>query len=122
MSRTSEYQRLSVAEKQARHRQAMREPAIPCPHCDTQTTVADLLRHVETCPGRREPHPLSEWVGWREALALGVLPGTLSRWVRKGKVRTRGEAWRREYLRRDLAKLLAARRGVSERKLFPTGN
>ena len=25
----------------------MRELAIPCPHCDPQTTVADLLRYVE---------------------------------------------------------------------------
>jgi hypothetical protein len=125
MNRTSEYQRLSVAEKQARHRHAMREPAIPCPHCDTQTTAADLLRHVETsCPGRRQPHPLAKWVTWGEALELGVSRDTLSRWVRKGWVAARsctrqdgparpGRPARQEYLLRDITKLLALRKSIS---------
>lgn len=108
--RTSEYHRLSAAAKEARHRDRMREPAIQCPRCGTSTTVVDLPRHRQTtCPGRREPHPLSEWISWGQALELGVPPGTLSRWVRRGEVRARGPRRRREYLRLDVTLMLARR-------------
>jgi len=91
----------------------MREPAIPCPHCEAQTTAADLVRHVATtCPGRREPHALSKWVTWCEALELGVPRETMHRWVRQGRVHTRGIPRRRRYLLRDVTKLLVMRRKV----------
>jgi len=98
----------------------MREPAIACPVCETQTTVVDLPRHMESCNGPRDPHPLSEWMSWTEALALGVKQGTLSKWVRSGKVRMRGAPWRRKYLRRDIAKRMAGTTwvNVSKRKRF----
>jgi hypothetical protein len=105
----SPYQRMSISAKQAAHRERMREPSMSCPFCETQTTVADMPRHVEACTGPREPHPLSEWVGWSDALALGVPAGTLSRWVRSGRVRARGERDRREYLRRDITRLVVVR-------------
>lgn len=109
-SMVNPYHRMSRAEKVTRHREQMREPAIPCPFCETQTTVVDLPRHVKDgCPGQRAPHPLSEWVTWSEALALGVPRQTMSRWVRQGLVRARGERDRREYLRRDVTKLAVAR-------------
>jgi hypothetical protein len=105
------YGRLSVVAKQVDHRERMREPAVRCPLCEAQTTVADLLGHVaRRCPGRRAPHPLSRWVGWAEAIALGIAPGTMSRWVRRGVVLSRGGARSRQYLLRDLAVRLAERR------------
>lgn len=72
MTPTSEYGRLSLAAKQARHREAMREPAIPCPRCETMTMPADLLRHVESCPGQREPHPLNRWASRARAAATAI--------------------------------------------------
>lgn len=110
----SDYTRMSVGEKQAHHRDQMREPPIACPLCETQTTVADLVQHVEArcpearSPGRREPHPRSKWIGYREALVLGGVPkATLSRWVKLGRVRVRSPGDRRQYLLRDLVRLRA---------------
>jgi hypothetical protein len=109
-SQTS-YHRMSVAEKQAYARANVREQAVACPKCDTQTTAADLLEHVEKrCQGPREPGPGSKWVTWREALALGVTGWTLSRWVSAGDVRFRGELNERQYLLRDIAMRLMHRR------------
>ena len=49
-----DYNRAPVGEKQAYHRDRMREPAIACPYCETRTTVAGLLSHIdERCKGRR---------------------------------------------------------------------
>lgn len=122
MARTSKYARLSITAKQAAYRAAMSEPTIPCPHCETQTTAADLIRHVETsCPGQREPHVLSKWVTWPEALKLGVTAWRLSRWARRGSVRSRtllgaderarpGRPARRAYLLRDITRMIALRR------------
>jgi hypothetical protein len=113
---------MSLADKQARHRNRMREPAVSCPECGTQTTAADLIAHVAArCPGPRDPHPGSKWVSWRDALALGVLRGTLSKWVARGAVRVRGETQQREYLMRDIAVRVAAARAQQRRK-FPGGN
>lgn len=105
----ADYHRMSVAGKQAAHREKMREPAIACPRCETQTTVADLLRHAEACPGRGPVHPLSKWVTWREVLGLGVPDSTLDRWVKRGVVQTDGPARKRRYLLRDVVKLMARR-------------
>jgi len=106
-----QYQRLSLAAKQALHRERMREPAVVCPVCETQTTAAELLEHVETrCPGPREPNPHSKWVTWRQAMAMGCPPMALSRWASSGKVRVRGERQDRRYLLRDLALRMAHRR------------
>lgn len=124
MSRPSPYHHLTVQAKQARQREAMREPAVPCPHCEAQTTPADLLRHVENCSGLREPHPLSRWITWGEALELGVPRQTLHRWVRQGRVRwrvsmgkdvlrERGRPPGRTYLLRDITKLAAVRSRIS---------
>lgn len=116
-----QYQRLSVGQKQALHRERMREPAVTCPVCETQTTAAELLEHLDTrCRGPRDPNPHSAWVGWRVATAM-VLPGTLSRWVKRRLVRTRGELQDREYLLRDIAVRVAALR-AQQRRQFPIGN
>lgn len=105
------YQRLSLADKQALQRERMREPAVVCPACDTQTTAADLVDHVtKRCPGRRDPAPNSRWVSWREARALGVPRATLSWWASRGEVRYLGERQGRKYLLRDLAVRIANRR------------
>lgn len=109
--RADRYRRLTLAEKQVRQRDQMREPAVPCPQCDTKTTTADLLQHIEErCTGPREPHPQSRWITWREALRLGVPKPTMSRWVRRGLVGSRGELHVRQYLLRDLVVRLAERR------------
>lgn len=118
---TDRYGRLSIAAKQRLLVERAREPAVACPVCETQTTATDLLAHLERCPGPREVHPNSRWVGWRAALAIGVLPGTLSKWVTRGLVRTRGELQDREYLARDIAIRVAARR-ARQRRQFPDGN
>lgn len=106
------YRRLTMAAKQALHRERMREPAIACPYCEAHTVVAELLRHVEsTCPGHRPAHPLSKWISWDEAMALGVPKQTLCRWVVLGYVQSYGEIGARRYLLRDLVKMLARRIG-----------
>jgi hypothetical protein len=110
MSAPANYHRMSIAAKQALHRERMREPAVTCPVCETQTTAAELLEHVETrCPGPREPNPNASWITWRQALAMGVPRVTMNRWVTSGLVRVRSELQAREYLLRDLALLVATR-------------
>jgi hypothetical protein len=107
------YRRLSAVAKQVTHLERMREPEMSCPLCETHTTAVDLPRHVEcSCPGRREPHPLSRWVPWREAVRQGVPRATLRRWVLEGRVRQRGPERHREYLLRDVSWHLAVRRGA----------
>lgn len=113
----SGYHKMSLAEKQAYSRGRIREPSVVCPDCETQLLPADLLAHMERCEGPREPHPSSSWVTWREALALGILKGTLSRWVARGLVRHRGELQDRRYLLRDLVRMMASRR-----RKIPDGN
>jgi hypothetical protein len=106
----TDYHRMSVAEKQAYSRVVVREPAVHCPTCDTQTTAADLIAHSARCQGRRDPHPGSRWITWREALALGVARATMNQWVNAGFVRVRGELQDRRYLLRDLVVRIAAKR------------
>lgn len=104
----ADYRRLSIGQKQARHRERMREPAVVCPVCETQTTAAELLTHLDgRCSGPREPNPHASWVSWRQALAMGVPRATMNKWVRSGAVRVRGELQAREYLLRDLVMRLA---------------
>jgi hypothetical protein len=104
------YGRMSLAAKQAQHRDRMREPSVTCPRCEVQTTVADLLRHIESgCSGRRPAHPLSKWVTWSEVLELGVPNATFQDWVRRGVVQAEGPARRRRYLLRDVVRLMARR-------------
>lgn len=113
----AQYHRLSVAEKRAASLARMREPAVSCPGgCGMLIMPADLLAHLEErCPGQRDPGPGAKWITWREALALGVPKMTLSRWARRGDVRTRGDRGDRRYLAGDLAVLLA-RRVASRRR------
>lgn len=106
----ADYHRMSRVGKLKTHHNRMRAPAMTCLTCETQITEADAMRHAATCTGPREPHPLSEWVKWAEALALGIDAGTLSRWAKSGKVRARGPRRGREYLRRDLVKRLLLKR------------
>lgn len=119
----ADYHRMSRVEKLKAHHDRMRAPSYTCRVCGVQMTLADRERHrATTCSGRREPHPLDRWVTWKEALQQGVLPGTLSRWVRREWVRARGETWKREYLLRDIVDLLDVRGSfrtetVSTRKL-----
>jgi hypothetical protein len=106
-----DYRRLSIGAKQALHRDRMREPAVVCPVCETQTTATDLLEHrASRCPGKREPSAGSKWVSWREALALGVPARTLANWAASGWVRVRGDRMDRLYLLRDLAQRIARRK------------
>lgn len=105
---SGDYQRLSVAEKQAHHRRAMRAGPTRCPACETAVQPRDLLAHVEQrCAGRPDPHPNDDWVTWGEALELGASKPTLHRWVASGRVRAEGKRRRRRYLLRDLVKCLA---------------
>lgn len=97
------YGRLSVADKQALHRERMRESAQVCPFCGTHTVVGQLERHVRTtCTRERAPHPLSKWLTWSEVLALGIPKGTLLYWIQRGIVQTKGTPGHRLYLYRDV--------------------
>lgn len=112
----SDYHRMTLAQKQAHQRERAREPAVACPVCETQTTAADLIAHVETrCPGPRDPNPAARWVTWREALGMGVPRATLSFWANSKQVRFVGELQDRRYLLRDLAMKVAQRRGFRRR-------
>jgi hypothetical protein len=102
------YRRLTVEAKQRRALERLREPGVRCPRCETETTAADLMRHVEGCQGPREPHPMSQWITRREAVRIGVPDRTLRYWRRRGLVRSRGGE--RQYLLRDVMRRLAARR------------
>jgi hypothetical protein len=104
------YHQMSLKEKQAHSLRTAREPSVICPICDTQTTTADLIAHEARCPGRRDPHPGSRWITWREALALGVARATMNQWVNAGFVRVRGELQDRRYLLRDIVVRIAAKR------------
>lgn len=107
--RSSGYHRLSVADKQFQYRNRMSEPSTPCPVCETQLAVADLLAHLALrCPGRRAPHPRARWISWRGALALGVPRGTLHRWVAQGWVQVRRQdSGERSYLFREVVQRTA---------------
>lgn len=112
----TDYHRLPIAQKRAQAIATMREPAVTCPACETQTTARDLLEHLATrCPGRRDPHPASEWITWSRALELGVPGWTLTRWVQSGEVRTKGGRMDRLYLLRDVATRLAHKRASRRR-------
>jgi hypothetical protein len=98
------YHLLSAADKEAEAVGRMREPPIVCPHCETKVMAADLLAHVaERCAGRPDPHPLSRWITWRQAEALGVSRVALHRWALAGRVRATWDGRRRLYLQRDVA-------------------
>ena len=105
------YTRLTVAAKQARELDQMREPDVTCPRCETKTTAADLVAHVEErCTGPRDAHPRSRWIPRTEALRF-VPKRTLYRWARTGRVRQRCDGrGHREYLLRDVTRNLALRR------------
>lgn len=112
------YHRMSIAEKQAHHRDRMREPAVACPECDTQTTAADLIAHMARCPGPRDPGPGAKWISWSEARKLGVSDATMNYWTSRGHVRFRGEIQSRQYLLRDVAtRITMARRRRNFSKL-----
>ena len=108
---------MSIAQKQAHQRASIREASVICPVCETQTTATDLLEHMDKrCPGPRSPHPASKWISWRQARSLGVLPGTLSRWVNRGLVRVAGDQPQcRLYLAKDIVVRLAALRAQQRR-------
>lgn len=110
------YQRLPIAEKRALDLSRARQPAVTCPDCDLQVMPVDLLNHLrDRCGGLRPPGPADKWVSFREALALGVPRGTLSRWVDAGLVRVMGAVQDRRYLHRDLALRVARRKGFHRR-------
>jgi hypothetical protein len=97
------YHRLSAPEKRELARDRMREPAVTCPTCEVQTTPADLTAHLEgRCPGRREPHHRSRWIGWGEARRMGIPKATLHGWVERGRVRIASSEQGRRYLQRDV--------------------
>jgi hypothetical protein len=101
----SDYHKLPIAEKQALSRERMRESAVACPACETQTTASDLLNHIDQrCPGAPpDPAPHSKWVSMAEVQRMGVSKQLLSYWYRSGHVRARGEVQARKYLFRDVA-------------------
>lgn len=101
-----------------RDRDRMAEPAIACPLCETKTSVDGLLDHLRgRCPGKRAIHDRSKWVTRAEALAMGLTESTLKRWLHRGRIRVRAARGERtgpgrpsrQYLARDIVKLLAAR-------------
>lgn len=104
---------MSVAAKQALHRDRMREPPVQCKRCETQVVPSDAVRHAATCPGPREPHPLSRWLTWREVRALGIAKSTLSQWIASGRVRRKSENGCRRFLEHDIARLILERGGGS---------
>ena len=117
MTRRYDGRCVKIGQKQAHARERLREPAVACPICETQTTAADLLEHIETrCPAPREPNPGASWITWRQALAMGLPRGTLSRWVKHRLVRTREGGHERQYLLRDVAVHTAARRAQQRRQ------
>ena len=106
----SRYHRLSAPEKAAHTRDAMREPSVACPRCETQTAASDLVPHLDRCTGPRAPHDRARWVTWGEALELGVPRQTLARWISRGSVRARTmPVPQRQYLLRDLVRRMAER-------------
>lgn len=110
------FNRLTVAAKQRRHQERMREPPVSCPDCETETTAGDLVSHLGRCEGPREPHPKSRWVTWREALELGAPRQSMSRWIRRGRVRMRTVPIpQRQYLLRDIALRIAESRARRRR-------
>lgn len=118
--RPRSYHRLDVRSKERYARDRLREPAIACPACETQTTVRGLVQHLdERCPGRRPPHHLSEWVTWDEAMGVanpaGFHGSQVGDWIRDGLVRTRDDGPARRYLLRDLVQVIAVRLVVSWR-------
>jgi hypothetical protein len=110
VGREKPYAKLSAAAKEAVALDRLREPAVTCPRCETQTTTADLVNHLEErCTGHREVHPASRWIRWRDAVKWIPHP-TLRRLASRGLIRRRGPAWRREYLLRDVTRQVAARK------------
>jgi hypothetical protein len=110
VGRSSAYGRLSIAQKQRRALDEMREPSVACPRCETQTSATELVEHLKRCTGPREPHPRSRWVTWGEALELGVPRVTMNRWIGRGLIRTRTvPVPQRQYLLRDLVRRMAER-------------
>lgn len=111
------YHKLSLSQKQGLVRSNEREDSVPCPHCDTKLTAADLIAHVETrCPGQLPAPPArGRYVSWREARAMGVAATTLSFWARTRQVRYQGDRMDRRYLLRDLALKIAQRHGFRRR-------
>lgn len=104
----SDYRRLSMSEKERRQHEELREPPVPCPYCETQVPVAGLISHIEKrCAGFRAPHPLSKWIPWSHARALGIARSTLKNWTRTKRVRWQPAGHGRLYLLRDLVKNLA---------------
>lgn len=81
-----------------------------------QVMPADLIAHRDQrCAGRPEPGAGAKWVNARDAIVRSVPKATLSYWVAQGFVRARGARMDREYLLRDLAQKVAARRGFRRR-------
>ena len=76
------YRSLTKAEKEAEIYGRIREPAMSCPACEVQVMPSDMPRHLERCQGRREPHPMSRWIGRSEAMRLGVSRQLLRYWTR----------------------------------------
>lgn len=104
----ADYHRMTWTEKrQVQHDQAGAEPPVTCPGCETQVAVEYMPKHLETCPGKREPHQRSKWVSWADVLALGVRRRTFLRWIKAGSVTAKGEAGERTYLLRDVMKQIA---------------
>lgn len=97
---TSKYNRLSVAEKEARNRLHGRPRR--CPVCEMGVQPGDILAHASRCEGPPALHPQDRWVGWSEARRLGAGASTLHRWVAAGRVRISGEEGSRRYLLGDL--------------------
>lgn len=98
------YARLPLAEKQARHREAMREPAIVCPFCEVSMGVPDALRHE--CSETRTPHPLEKWMSWTDVIEIGIPAATFHGWIHGGRVQVEGTIGHQRYRRRDVARMV----------------
>lgn len=101
------YRSLSKAQKEAEIYGSLREPPIACVRCEVQVLPFEMLRHLQACAGKREPHPLSRWITWAEVVSMGVAVRTMRRWRRSDLVQTKRINGTRRYLERDVAKLLS---------------
>jgi hypothetical protein len=121
MGKTTDYHKMSVADKERHNRQ--HAPPTRCPHCDVAVQADDLVAHVTTrCPGKPELHPRSRWVNHRQALKMGVSRSELHRLLERDKIRVKGETGSRRYLLVDLAKHIAIRGQRRERRRTKTGS
>jgi hypothetical protein len=88
------------------------EPTIVCFICETRISETEILDHLRDARCRQpDPHPLGKWIARKEALEMGATSSILSHRL----MRTRGATDDKQYLLRDVVRLVALR--ISGEKL-----